>query len=39
MSIDMYGKIKIGTNGIKSSHSKYHVPTSVRFEVIQFVLQ
>ncbi len=35
----MYGTIISGTNGIdSSSHSKYHVPTSLRCDVNQFVL-
>src|SRR5262245_34775680 len=37
-SIDMYGTIISGTKGIASSQVKYHVLTSVRWSVIQFVL-
>src|SRR5262245_53765756 len=34
-SIDMYGTIMSGTNGIHRSQSNRHVPTSVRREVSQ----
>ena len=31
----MYGRIMSGTNGMRRSHSKCHVPTSVRSDVNQ----